>query len=492
MATKLTRLKKDAEFVLDTLTIKAHINRVGETRPLHDGQGLYLRPSATPGSWVWRLRFLSPETGARRWAVIGAGKPYPTTTLAQARKLAGEMRDLVKGSASAKGTGLDPIEEKQRATAEKRAKAQAALLAAQSVRTFRMVFDRWQAVELKPSTKADGKRQGRKDGGLHTMQQFERHIFPALGGRDIKTIGKADVNEILDEHKQAGRLRTANMLLADLKQLLNFAVDRDLIPFNPIATLTKKKVGGADTARDRFLSEAELRALPQVLKAAKLNRRTELALWVMLATGVRLGECMGAVWATHPTKLDTLRAMADDGAVKLGTVNLQTRKWYIFDTKNERDHTIHLSAFAAAKLQALSELRTHDDWVFPDTGNTKPVCVKSLGKQLRDRQCGDAKRLQNRAANAQSLALPGGRWTAHDLRRTCGTTMARLGVSTDVINECQNHMQADRMARVYIHDRREAQQAVAFDKLGEWLVAVERGDSHTATVIEFPTMTRMG
>jgi hypothetical protein len=47
--------------------------------------------------------------------------------------------------------------------------------------------------------------------------------------------------------------------------------------------------------------------------------------------------------------------------------------------------------------------------------------------------------------------------------------MARLGFGTDVINECLNHMQQDRMAKVYIRDRREDAQARAFDALGERL-----------------------
>jgi hypothetical protein len=44
--------------------------------------------------------------------------------------------------------------------------------------------------------------------------------------------------------------------------------------------------------------------------------------------------------------------------------------------------------------------------------------------------------------------------------------MAKLGVSTDVIDECLNHIIASRVSRVYIHDRRLAEQAKAFNLLG--------------------------
>ena len=61
------------------------------------------------------------------------------------------------------------------------------------------------------------------------------------------------------------------------------------------------------------------------------------------------------------------------------------------DTKNQREHTIHLSDFAMRQLAILTGLRELDKkgkpvpWVFPATGRTKAVCIKSFGKQLADR-----------------------------------------------------------------------------------------------------------
>ena len=88
-----------------------------------------------------------------------------------------------------------------------------------------------------------------------------------------------------------------------------------------------------------------------------------------------------------------------------------------------------------------------------------------------------------------SLALPGGRWTAHDLRRTAATMMARLGVSTDVIDECLNHKLQSKVARVYIRDRREADQARAFDALGRQLqqLADPGQGTHSTNVVRMAT-----
>ena len=64
--------------------------------------------------------------------------------------------------------------------------------------------------------------------------------------------------------------------------------------------------------------------------------------------------------------------------------------------------------------------------------------------------------------------LKGGRWTAHDLRRTESTLMSQLGIPNDVINECENHIKQG-MSGVYIQDRREAEQLKAFELLGQKL-----------------------
>ena len=61
---------------------------------------------------------------------------------------------------------------------------------------------------------------------------------------------------------------------------------------------------------------------------------------------------------------------------------------------------------------------------------------------------------------------------AHDLRRTASTLMSQLGISNDVINECENHIKQG-MSGVYIQDRRAAEQVKAFDALGQRLALLQ-------------------
>ena len=67
--------------------------------------------------------------------------------------------------------------------------------------------------------------------------------------------------------------------------------------------------------------------------------------------------------------------------------------------------------------------------------------------------------------------------------------MAKMGISNDVINECLNHKQADRMSRVYVQDRRDGEQAVAFEKLGSELTQLTTGAIQN-NVVNFPAQKR--
>lgn len=461
-----------ARELLNDLKIRAWVKQP-TSQSLHDGGGLYLRLRS--GGAYWSLRQVNPLTGKRTWAALIPNHAYPQASLAEARKAAATGRAL-----SLQNT--DVVREKIAKLNAKKAKLQADELAQQRRLTVRQVFDRWAATELAPHIGGDGKRIGRKDGGLYVREQFERRVFGTIGGIAVTDVRKADLLAILDSVKADGKLRTANMLLADLKQMFRFAAEREIIEYSPIELVSKRKVGGKDIKRDRVLSDKELGALAKQLPIANLSRRTALGLWLILATGCRIGELMGAVWVDCKPKQLALQTTVDahnvaqkSGAVQLGFVDLQSRTWYLPTTKNQRDHLIHLSDFAVKQFTELLSLRELDRvtdqsmaWVFPNSRGDGPVCVKSFGKQLADRQSSASARLQNRTKSVDALVLEGGRWTAHDLRRTTSTIMSQLGISNDVINECENHIKQG-MSGVYIQDRRISEQVKAFDALGNKL-----------------------
>jgi len=354
----------------------------------------------------------------------------------------------------------------RRAAAEARHQAredaQAAKLARRRRVTVRELFDRWAATELAPHLRTDGKRTGRKDGGASARAHFERRVFPALGDIAAADIKKVDLMTVLDTARAAGQLRTANVLLSELKQMFRFGLTRELVERNPLETVTKRDAGGPNMERDRVLSVDELDALSKALPKAALHARSALAVPAILGTACRVGELMAAEWSD---------------------IDLAARTWHLPDTKNQRPHTVHLSDFSLRQFEQLAELRESGPWVFPNARGTGPVDAKSFGKQLADRQRRPEDRLQGRSKATTALQLVGGRWTAHDLRRTAATLMASLGVSGDVIDECLNHVIESRVRRTYIRDRRPTDQARAFDALGTRLDDILSGRAASTNVV---------
>ena len=414
------------------------------------GKGLYLR--RTEDGLIWVSRYVSPVTGKqvriRLWADDAQGViSFPAASLEEATARAARVRADVLA-------GRDPVLEAARQQEEQRQAQQAKDAANEQQNrplTFRELFDRWQAVELVPHSRADGSRTGRKDGGEWVRRSFERRLFPALGETAAMEVRRTELLAVLDLCKAEGRRRTANVLLTDLKQMFRFAAEREIVARNPLDGIKRATVGGKDVERDRVLSDEELHVLWRAVPCAGLTRSASAAIWLLLSTATRVGELLTAEWR-H--------------------VDLRARQWYLPQTKNQRDHLIHLSDFAIEQFRSLGDQAAieasgdRSPWVFPNREGTGPIDIKALGKQLADRQRGAADRHINRTTKTDSLALAGGRWTAHDLRRTAATMMAKLGIPTDVIDECLNHKLQSRVARVYIRDRRLSQQTEAFDALG--------------------------
>jgi integrase len=302
-------------------------------------------------------------------------------------------------------------------------------------------------------------------------------VFPKLGDVLAEDVKRADLLAITDDAKADGKQRTAQVLFSDMSQMFSFAAEREIVPFNPLDAVKKRKAVGKSAERARELS-GELEDLACALPGAGLSPRNECAVWLILATGVRVGECMGACWSDDVTDARALQAAAAEVGAHFGVIDARARTWYLPTSKNQRDHTIHLSDFALRQIERLAELREVGadgqpvPWVFPSTDAARPVCIKSFGKQLSDRQREPERRMQGRSKATRSLCLPGGRWTAHDLRRTAATLMVQLGVYSGVIDECLNHMQESKVARTYQQDRRLPQQRVAFDALGQRLASI--------------------
>lgn len=351
------------------------------------------------------------KNGALHLGTIGepftddTGKTRPFT-LADARGKRGAARELVS-------KGIDP-REAQRLAEKEAVEAQRLRLAElDSRRTVKAAFERWHELYLS---------KHRKDGGEFVKAMFDRHVLPAIGDRPIETLHRRDVADLLDNITAQGIRRTANMVLSLLRQFVRWCAARDWIERDPTLNLSKAAVGGKDKPRERTLSQLEIVELRDALPASGLPERMQHALWLILATGCRVGEL---------------------SAARVADFDLKAQTWLIPETKNGSEHLVHVSGFAVGHLKRLHELRGASTYLLPgrtsaDDENDRAISDKVLTKMVGDRQRDQP--LKGRAKASGALLLARGRWTPHDLRRTMATMMrGELRISSDVVERCLNH-----------------------------------------------------
>ena len=166
-------------------------------------------------------------------------------------------------------------------------------------------------------------------------------------------------------------------------------------------------------------------------------------------------------------------------------VDMQVAEWFIPKENAKgavgkaQDQTVYLSPFALRQFKHLHQLTGKTPWCFPARDNEGPVDVKSVSKQVGDRQEQFKARrpLKNRRHDNTLVLTAGanGGWTPHDLRRTGATMMQALGVSLDVIDRCQNHVLAGgRVRRHYLHHDYSREKRDAWLRLGKHVEAILR------------------
>jgi len=408
-------------------------------RRLFDGDGLYGRVMKQKTGLVVVFEYRFKLFGVQRSSSCGK---WPAQSLKEIRKLRNAKQELVN-------TGQDPIElnkaarletKLKQANAIEEQKAELARLATEAAtkRTFNEAISQWEKRELSK----------RKDKGEESMRAITKDIIPTLGDIALVDITRALLMNRLDEVVERGAGVMANHLFGDLKQFFNYAIAREWVETHPLAGITKEKVGGRQNERDRYLSEAEIKELKQKLTDAKLLKTTELSIWIMLSTCCRVGELSQARWE-H--------------------INLKSAEWTIpaGNSKNAKEHTVFLSDFALEQFEALLPYSGQSEWCYPSRDGSTHINLKSIAKQIKDRT--RTTPLKGRSKDCATLLLSGGAWTPHDLRRTGATLMGELGVMGEVIERCLNHVEQNKLKRIYQRHELKAEQKEAWRILGQRL-----------------------
>jgi integrase len=419
---------------LTDLKIRNHNTQTEQM--LSDGFGLYLkvRPNSTTKTWVYRFT----QNSKTQKMQIGT---YPRVSLAEARALARELDREHKA-------GLNPVAERNRRKNETKLKA----LEEASKKTVQELFDLWLKIEVTTH----------KDGGASVCRIFKKDVLPEIGCLRVEDVTKRNVIAVVDLILARGSRRMAKITFSLMRQMFKFAVDRDMLIFDPTQSLRKAKIGGKDTERDRVLDDVEIQALAVALPASGLREPYKIAIWIALSTLCRIGELTNARWAD---------------------VDIRGGLWRIpkENSKNGKSHVIQLSSFARDLFVRLKDLQAEcehsetkeSEWIYPMRNGLRPIRGQVISKQISDRQK-RTRRLSKRStgATAESLTLPGGKWGPHDLRRSGATLMVALGVVPAVVERCLNHTEERKLIRTYQQYAYQDEMQRAWKSLGDHLAEI--------------------
>jgi integrase len=258
-----------------------------------------------------------------------------------------------------------------------------------------------------------------------TLREVSRTLHRAAAawrGRRLDSITKADVRDLLDSISAPS---ASNQALKQIKRVFNWAVAEDLLKSSPLVGLQNPH---PEHSRDRILTDEELRKVWNAADAVGYAFGDFVK--VAILTGQRPGEVSGM-------RRDELRG--DSWMLPSERV------------KNKRSHSVPLSRQAVAIIEAAPQIS--DDYVF--SHGAKPIRGYHPSKQALDKASGVSD------------------WTLHDLRRTCASGLARLGVSIAVIEQILNHRGGSLagVTGVYIRHQFEKEKREA---LQQWADYVER------------------
>ncbi len=352
---------------------------------ISDGKGLVVRVKPS-GAKAWFYRYMFE--GVPRMMMLGA---FPGVSLAEARKRHGEAMLSVQ-------QGVDPGVKAK----EEKAKRKAAP-------SFKDLLDEFCEIELSKSPTCKERKR-----------LVEKDALPSWGKRKVASITRRHAVLLLDEVRKRAPVG-ANRLQGVLIRMFNFASERGIIDFSPLAGMRRGKEG----SRSRVLTDDEIKSLWNSLELERTDidiyRVVKLALKVILLTGQRPGEVAGMRWEQI------------DGDQWISPADSR---------KNREENRIPILPMLADVIEQAKVYSSESPYVFRSSHHKKPI-ISAIAKKDQVKAVDQTKPVTVGAlANAirrHRAEMKINHFTPHDLRRTLRTRLAELGVSDIVAERVLGH-----------------------------------------------------
>jgi integrase len=269
-----------------------------------------------------------------------------------------------------------------------------------------------------------------------TYKSTERNLnvhFGPLAGRPLAEIKRAEIAARLQEIvKQFGRTAAARAC-STLSTTFVWALKEGLLETgqNPV-TLINDPLAGIDNSRSRVLTDDEIRKVWDACRDDDFGKIVKL----LILSGCRRDE-IGSLKFSE----------CDFGA---GTITIAAER-----SKNRRAHCLTLPPMALDILRAIPR-REGRDYVFGQSG------------QGFQRWGAYTTALRERLGNMPE-------WRIHDLRRSCATHMAEIGIQPHIIEAILNHVSGHKAGIAGIYNRAAYTEPMR--------IALQRWADHVAAII---------
>jgi integrase len=279
-------------------------------------------------------------------------------------------------------------------------------------------------------------------------RRLRKNVVPVIGAVKLAELRRRDVRTVTDTILRRGRKVEATRVFEDVRAIVRWAVQNEYLDANPLDGMSKPAEA---TSRNRVLSDDEIHTLwtglPKALPRSVACRRI---IQLCLCTAQRVGEVAGMA----PAELD-----------------LKAREWRLPPerTKNKHAHTVPLSGLAIGIIKEAMADAGEGAPLFP--AETGPLSADAVARTIVRAHETSAERPHGRFGIAQ--------WSAHDLRRTAITAMARLGVAPVVLGHVANHRTVTRAGvtlAVYSQYTYATEKRAALDLWADRLAAIVGGN----------------
>jgi integrase len=282
-------------------------------------------------------------------------------------------------------------------------------------------------------------------------RRLRRNVLPVIGAVKLSELRRRDVRNVTDAMLRRGVKVEATRVFEDVRGMVRWAVQQEYLDANPLDGISKP---AEPTSGNRVLSDEEIHTLwNQVPTALAKSIQCQRIIKLTLVTAQRIGEVAGMV----PAELD-----------------LKAREWRLpaHRTKNAHAHVVPLSDLAIQIIKGAMADAGKGGPIFPcGKGSLSPVAVARTILRAND-------------SNRFGIAS----WSAHDLRRTALTGMARLGVAPIILGHVANHRTTTRAGvtlSVYSHYAYDKEKRAALDLWADRLEAII-GGTRAAKIAPLP------